>query len=244
MSYFLSVFNLPLILGLVVNVQVGENMKHIGVFFIALIALCTSCTHTYRDTSLYQRSGRAKPIVAVLPTIDSSTREHNLCWDLAFEMTEEVRHRVFDSPKLYLLREAGGVEIAHQLNAPNLKTLPKSATEHLGAAEFVIVTELLDQMESPYGLPSGRARLDEVGSLLSLAMRVRVVDIRGPQPKVILQEVISHDHPISRAYLNADYVRAHWGTEAFERTPMGMAHSKLIREVVARVEGYVGACKG
>jgi hypothetical protein len=75
-------------------------------------------------------------------------------------------------------------------------------------------------------------------------MRLRVLDIRNEQPKIILQEVLNHEHVVTRAYLNCDYEKSRWGTEAYERTPMGIAHSRIVRELVSRVEGYVGASKG
>jgi len=219
-------------------------MGRLMVFIITIVSLCVGCSQGYRDTTLYQRSGCAKPIIAVMPTIDNTEKEYSVNWNVAHELTEEIRRRIFDSPKLYLLREGGNLEVAKQLNVPSPAALTKKSTDHLGAAEFVVVTELIDQHETPYGLTNKRPRLEEVGSVLTLAMRVRVIDLRGAEPKVILQEVVNYDHTIARAYLNTDYVKAYWGTEAFDRTPMGMAHSKLIREVVARVEGYIGASKG
>jgi hypothetical protein len=211
-----------------------------------IAASFASCARVCRDTTLYQRSGRAKPIVAVLPVINNSSK-NNLPWDLSREMTEEIRRRVFDSSRLYLLRESCNPELTRALCAAHPSTLPKNVREQLGAAEFVVVAELLDQEETPYGISkvgSDKSHLEEVGSVLSVAMRLRVLDIREEQPKIILQEILNQEHVISRAYLNCDYERACWGTEAFERTTMGIAHSRIIRELVSRVEGYVGASKG
>jgi len=70
-------------------------------------------------------------------------------------------------------------------------------------------------------------------------MRVRVVDIRPETPRVLLQEILTHDRHISRAYLNSNYSKMPWGTAAFRRSPMGLAHDRLVNELVARVEGYI-----
>ena len=83
----------------------------------------------------------------------------------------------------------------------------------------------------------------EVGSVLSLALRVRVIDVRHETPKVILQEVLDQDYVVSRAYMNCDYSKKPWGTEAFNYTPMGMAHNRLVRELVSRIEAYIGAAQ-
>ena len=77
--------------------------------------LCGGCARNYRDTTLYQLSGRQKPIVAVLPVIDNAS-ENNLKWDLSRELTDEIRKKVYDSKKIYLLRDGGNSEIAYLLS--------------------------------------------------------------------------------------------------------------------------------
>ena len=142
------------------------------------------------------------------------------------------------------MRDGGSLAKAKELNIPDLSQLPKNARQDLGAAEFVIVAELIDQHQTSYGLGSNRPFLDEVGAVLSVVMRVRLLDLRHDEPQVILQEIINQDHMVSRPYLKTDYTKAPWGTTAFDRTPVGLAHSKMVREIVGRVEGYVGARKG
>lgn len=222
-------------------------MKTIASILGFCMLFSMGCTGSYnRDTTLYQRSGRAKPIVAVLPVIDSSDSKL-VNWELSQEMTEQIRKRVFNSSKLYLLRQSGGVEVAKQLNVPNPKEVTKTALEGVGAAEFVVVAEMLDEQEMPYRIndkSADKSSKEPTEMVLSLAMRVRVLDVRGDQPKVILQEVVNHEQLVTRPYSGCNYEKTHWGTEAYERTPLGMAHGKIAREIVARVEGYVGACKG
>lgn len=221
----------------------GEEMRQTFIYFIAVALMCVGCAKNCKDTTLYQKSGRAKPIVAVMPVINTSNA-NSYSWDISHELTEEIRSRIFDSSRLYLLKEGGSMQTATALNIPDPSALSMEAKESLGAAEFVVVTELLDQHETPYGLNSDRPFLGEIGSVLALSMRVRVLDVRGETPKVILQEIVNQEHTISRPYLKTDYNKTPWGTEAFDRTPLGLAHGKLVREVVGRVEGYVGARKG
>lgn len=216
------------------------------VFLAAVSLVCGGCASHYRDATLYHSSGSAKPIVAVLPVIDSTSgnRAH---WDLSEELTERIKSRIFDSSKLYLLKDKGDVEIAHLLNVPDPQAIPETVGNSLGAAEFAIVTELLEQNEEVIAHPRAtneRTYLNEIAGKMHLAMRIRVVDLRKDKPRVILQEVVMENYDISRPYLNVDYKKSPWGEEAFERTPMGMAHSKIIREVVAHAEGYIGAHRG
>ncbi len=220
-------------------------MTRMMIFLTVCSAFFVSCMGNNRDTTLYHRSGRAKPIVAVLPVINSAA-ESFVGWDESREMTEEIRKRVFTSPKLYLLREGGSLALAKQLNVPNPTVLSKEPLDSLGAAEFVVVAELVDEKETRYGQGPGAEKpyLEEVGGMISLAMRVRVLDVRQDKPKVILQEMLNHEQVVGRPYLKCDYEKASWGTEAYLRTPLGIAHNKMVRELVARIEGYVGASKG
>ncbi len=214
--------------------------------FVGLIVLCcTGCAPDNRDTTLYQRSGRQKAIVAVLPCINKVT-DYELTWDLSREFTDEIRKRVYDSSRIYLLRDHGSLEIAEKLNTPNPSMISREEINKLGAAEFVIVAELIDQTEVPYNpkkhVDDSFIRSD-VASVLNVSMRVRVIDIRNEEPKVILQEILNNEHVIAGAYKACDYSRTPWGTEAFQRTPLGMAHGKIVRELVTRVENYVEAVR-
>lgn len=218
-------------------------MKKIAFLLLSIAFVATGCMRC-TDSTLYQSSGRQKPIVAVLPVIDS-THDRQLSWELSEEFTKEIKDRIYNSSKLYLLKDCGTETIARALNAPNPSALPRSATEKLGAAEFVIVSEILQQDEDMYGFAKpDHPFLGQVGGMLRLALRLRVLDIRGSEPKVILQEVLDCDHVIARCYLHSDYQRHSWGTEAFLNTPMGIAHNKIVRELVAHAEGYIGAAKG
>ncbi len=200
--------------------------------FSGLLALmCTSCAPNYRDTAFLQSTGRQKSIVAVLPVINH-TVDGDLSWDLSMEFTDELCKRVDDSPKVYLLRDHGSRELARKLSTPNPAMIPSAEINGLGAAEFVIVSELINHPTR-----------SELGSELNISMRVRVIDIRHDRPKVILQEMINNDPMLVREFVVCDYSKTPWGTDAFQHTPLGLAHNKFVREVVSRVENYIEAAR-
>lgn len=212
-------------------------------FLIAVSSLLAGCVSHYRDACLYQRTGGSKPIVTVLPVLSpvQNIQETYLPWDVSSELTEQICKRFYDSSRLYILDGVGSWELAKELNNNNLKALSKLQMNNIGASQFLVVSELLDHKETPCKL--GSAELGEIAATLALDFKIRVIDVRGQTPKVVFQELIHHDHLIPRAYLHCDYKKAAWGTESFERTPVGMAHSQLAREVVARVESYIYAAK-
>lgn len=220
-------------------------MKYYLLVISVVAAMCTSCNFSTRDTTLYQQSGRQKAIVAVLPVINQ-LQSDDLSWDLSQEFTDEIRQHVYVSPTLYLLRNQGSLEVAQALSAPLLSDIPRATVRSLGAAEFVVVAELIEQNESKYGLDSvseRRVLKNDAGAVLDLAMRLRVLDMRGDTPKIILQEILNNKHVVARAYMNNDYSKTPWGTEAFQCTPLGLAHSRMVREIVARVESYIEASR-
>jgi hypothetical protein len=213
-------------------------------FFLTLIMtslICGGCSPRYSDCTLYQLSGRQKPIVAVLPVVDH-TEQTELVWDLSREFTDEIRKRVYNSKRIYLLREGGNIETAKLLSTPNPQAIAKSSIDDLGSVQFVVVTELLEQKEAPFSMGKNAKPIhSDAGMILSVGLRVRVIDVRRDTPKIILQEVLEDDFVVARAYMQNDYARTPWGSEAFSRTPMGMAHIRLVKELVSRVEAYIEA---
>lgn len=209
-------------------------MRGLILALAAAVLVCAGCTRNYGDTSLYQISGRQKPVVAVLPVINQ-TSVTDIPWDLSRELTDEIRKRVYDSKRIYLLREGSSLDVAQLLSVPNPMAISRTAAESLGAAEYAVVTEIVAQEEKTY---RGRS---ESGAVLSHGLRVRVLDLRKGTPKVILQEILDKDYVVARAYMNCDYSKMAWGTDAYNHTPMGMAHNRLVRELVGRVESYIEA---
>lgn len=212
-------------------------MGRITYIFVAL--MCVMAVGYSSDSTLYQRNGHSKPIIAVMPVIDHSETK-GLNWELSHEFTTEILSRIFDSHKLYLLREESSFELAVRLNTVNPMHLPMKLPERYGSAEYVLVTEVIEHCCTP---ELGCITQEKIGSA-SLALRVRVIHMRHDHPEVILQEIVSHDQAIARPYLMCDYKKNAWGTKAFEHTPLGQMHRKAISEVVARVENYVGAQRG
>lgn len=209
-------------------------MKRLILAIAAAALVCGGCVRHYGDTSLYQTSGRQKAVVAVLPVINHNVIT-NIPWDLSHELTAEICRKVYESNRIYLHREPTSLEVAQLLSVPNPQAISRTATESLGDAEYAIVTEVIEQNEKAF-----RAR-SEQGAILTFALRVRVLDLRHSTPRVILQEVLDKDYVIARPYMYCDYEKMAWGTEAFNYTPMGMAHSRLVRQLVGRVEAYIEA---
>ncbi len=214
------------------------------VISLLLVIASSGCAPSFRDTSAYYYSGQPKPSVALLPVVNSAGPQ-DLGWDLSGEFTDEMTKRLDNSHKLYLVGEAP-VEspVAKTVSALPAQVLDKNLLRGVPEAQFLIVTELIEQKTTPYGPAANRPTekyISESGAILSLAMRVKVIDMREAQPRVVLQEVVETDYNITKPYLYVDYRKHPYGTDFYTRTPLGIAHAKLIKEVVAHIESYVGA---
>jgi hypothetical protein len=209
-------------------------MKLLKILFLILPILATTgCgARHFRDTALYHPSGRSKPVVAVLPVINS-VESASVSWDLSREMTEEIRKRVADSSRIYLLNSQASLATSLALNHPDIHKISPDTSTNLAPAEFVVVTELIDQSADKKGAKDS-------SETIKMAMRLRVIDLRGKEPRVVLQEVVRHNQEVAKGYLHCDYAKTPWGSSAFVNTPLGMAHSKIVREIVAHIEGYIG----
>lgn len=215
-------------------------------FFFLVLSLTSfvfgGCKRPCHEAALYHISGRQKPIICVLPVVDHTKENNQLTWDLSREFTDEIRKRVYNSKKVYLLKEGSSIDIAHELINPNPRAITGEMLDTFAEAQFIVVTEILEQKESPFNFSKNeKTQNSESGVALSVGLRVRVLDIRNSTPRVILQEVLKEEFIVAKDFMHKDYAKTPWGSEAFMSTPMGMAHHRLVKELVSRTEAYIEA---
>jgi hypothetical protein len=76
-----------------------------------------------------------------------------------------------------------------------------------------------------------------------MAVKMRVVDLRGYKPKIVLQEMIRDTYYIPKNAIPVDYKICGWGTDDFIKSPMGLAHSQLVLEISSRISDYIQLAK-
>jgi hypothetical protein len=72
-----------------------------------------------------------------------------------------------------------------------------------------------------------------------MGIRLRVIDLRGNAPKVVLQEMIRDSYFVPKTLIPTDYSVEVWGTDNFRKSPMGIAHAQLVQEVATRITDYI-----
>ena len=212
-------------------------MRCVPALLLGILASC--CCKSNEEVSRYHEDGRAKPMVAVATMID--TTSFDAPWSVSEELTSMIVKEIAQSKTIFV---NGKDEYAFAEN-PFGNDLNWVKREFSGQ-EFVAFFELVEHEAVPATkdkrLPKNTAP-QEFATNLNLAVRIRVVDIRGATPKVVLQEVVRDTYYIPKSILPTDYTQVVWGTEEYKNTPMGIAHAQIVHEIASRVSDYVMLAK-
>lgn len=211
------------------------TIKHI----YPLLLLLVSCARPqpYTDQVRYHDDGLAKPKVAIVKVIDSSS--HELDWDLSSEFTELFVQQLFTDAKFYLTDDF------HMIQGSCLKNLELSPysddikwlKEINCSSEFVVFTEILEhKIKTPQGSSYNPLSLIKT---LSMSVRVRVLDIRKSSPKIVLQEVITKEYSIPFNFGSYSEDGGAIAKNTFAFSPLGIAHKNILAEITKEVEEYI-----
>ena len=215
------------------------------IFFLiagSAIAL-TGCSSDRDDTATLYESSSLKPSVAIIPLIDNSN--HALGWNLSDEITFTLCSKL-DRQNALNLAQPGKVKSQSKkmkgFNNPfgeDLDWVKSTFNEE----EFVVFLEMIEHGEIP-NATNKKFPPETLSAQLNLALRLRIVDVRGETPKVILQEIIQDSHFIPRQFTSYNFHQTPWNTEEFFLSPVGIAHAQLIKELKGRIEDYILLAKG
>lgn len=202
---------------------------------IALMLLCCGCT-TQNQTQdpLYSLNGKLKPHVSLIPLVDHS--DSDLSWNVSEEMTTEIENRVVERGNLLLDDSKKILQTISRLS-PEQNPFADNISWMKGMfdTQYVAFTELLEHEE----VPIHNANAEESPAHLKIAIRLRVVDLRGQTPHVILQEIIHANHYVPKQFTKSMFGHVYWGHEVYSISPTGIAHGQLVKEIASRVEDYI-----
>jgi hypothetical protein len=214
-------------------------MKKKFLFFILSVsALFTSCQKNSDALSANSQRQSFNPSIAIAPVIDNS--ESQLSWDISDEITYSLSSRLIQKCKLNV---ADPQRTKTQIKRNRVQDNPFG--EELGwvkktfpGEDFVVFIELIEHEERIRESENSQSP-ESLSADLVLALRLRIVDARKEQPRVILQEIIQDSHFIPRQFTRFNFQQAPWNSEEFSITPIGIAHSLLIKELSSRIEDYI-----
>ena len=105
--------------------------------------------------------------------------------------------------------------------------------------EFVVFLELVQHEMTPVSQDKKNLAPQEVSNNLNMSLRMRVIDLRGATPKIVLQEMIKESYFIPKTLIPTDYSEVVWGSESYKKTSMNIAHTQLVQEVSHRIGDYI-----
>ncbi len=212
--------------------------------FFFLSVLLAGCKKDKNDSySTTSQVGQTKPTIAIAPVVDHS--ESGLGWDLSDEFTYCISTKLIQKNKFRVIdpqKTKTQIKKAKVHTSPFGKDLSWVKTTFPGD-DFVVFMEIIEHREQ-LRLGDTVKKPELAHADLSLALRLQIIDLRKEQPCIVLQEIIQDSHFIPRQMTSHNQDQAPWNSEGFNISPIGIAHSSLIKELTARIEDYVLLSKG
>ncbi len=197
--------------------------------------LAISCSHNNEEISRFHEDGRAKPVIAIASAIDTTSFE---CpWSLSEEITVSVTSQIAQTGKIFV---HSNIEFPFVENpfGTDLSWVKREFQNE----EFVVFLELVEHENKPV-IKGKREPVNyspqEVSTNLNMSVRIRVLDIRGSHPKIVLQEMVRDSYYIPKTLIPTDYYTVVWGSDEYRKSPMGVAHAQFVQEIASRVSDYV-----
>ena len=214
-------------------------IKRFGLIITLFALFGCSSKGSYEQATRFHDDGRAKPIVAFIPVFDRS--ESTVGWSLSDEFTDSLRTRLLKRNNFYISTpddiNSAIVDLSAENNpfATDTDWIKKAFQSH----EYVVFAELVEHNIHPKELKGNFLDKITPSSELAITMRIRVFDLRGAKPEVILQEFVHQSHVIPKPSNIDEPTPERWKKITFNISPLGLAHAQLSKEVVKRVEDYI-----
>lgn len=205
---------------------------------LCLSCLVAGCDKTMQSDSEVSEAVSTKPSLAVVPLIDSSEAAPG--WNLSDEITYTLCTKL-DRKGLFTLALPSQIRAQAKRMKGKMNPFEDDISwikEVFSEQDFVVFLELLEHREVP---KAGEKPLPPslLPAELKTAVRIRMIDNRGKQPRIALQEIIQDSHFIPKQFNRYNFEQCAWDSEEFSLSPIGIAHSQLIKEVKNRIESYV-----
>lgn len=205
-------------------------MRYLALLLCTFFA--TSCSRTTTNTTRYHEDGRAKPVVAIASMLDTTSFEAP--WSVSEELTDLIVSKISQNHRLFIQPHEDLPPAENPFGA-DLSWIKKE----FESSEFVVFLELVQHELEPVVKSKKPVFPQEVATNLNMGIRLRVMDVRGAKPKIVLQEMVKDSYYIPKTLLPTDYNTAYWGTPEYQKSPMAIAHMNIVQEISHRISDYI-----
>jgi hypothetical protein len=208
------------------------------ILMVASVLFVSSCQKEDEDAAFVPSASSSKAVVAVVPVIDNS--HSDVSWSLSEEFTYAIYDRLAQKNQLFLIEAQKVRSLTKKLPEncnpfdQDLQWVKKIFSED----DFVVFLELVDHQETPI-LGQRKSSPRDCAAELNMTMRVRVLDIREAEPKIVLQELIHDSHHIPKQFTRFNFTQVAWGETTYSISPLGLAHAQFSKEIANRVTDYI-----
>ncbi|MEN9344526.1 MAG: hypothetical protein RLZZ453_1313 [Chlamydiota bacterium] len=206
----------------------------------ALTLLACGCDDNASFSSVSEMVQPAqRPVVSIVPIIDNT--KNDCCWNLSDELSSTIyatlseRDHIWINHSSQVRAKAKPLLEKHNPFGTDLSWIKKGFQDE----EFVAFLELVEHEEV---LNQNKIKPEDPRSCsaeLRLSMRVRVFDLRGKEPKIVLQELVHNAHYVHPQFNHLNFYQVSWKEPGFNDSPIGLAHAKFTKELSDRLEDYI-----
>jgi hypothetical protein len=203
--------------------------------FILLSLIAVGCgAPRYIDYFPYHDDGTPKPKLAIMPIMDNS--QNSLAWDLTEEISDGIYYELMSSGEVYMVspKEMGqGWSKKYDID---FFSNDISYVKDFQNTDFIISMEIIDRKITACDLcvPNNLT--------LFISIRIKILDIRFCEPKIVLYEVFRTDYTgiQTNAY---DENNICWKDQTYLKTYCGRAHQSIICSLSKRIEKVIWSVK-
>lgn len=207
-------------------------MRYLPTMIGLISTVAMSCGGGNDTATRYHEDGRAKPVVAVAPLLD--TTSFDAAWSLSEELTSMLTRQMSQSHQIFISSQ-DEFAIAENPFGNDLSWIKQEFQSN----EFVVFLELVEHEMVPLTKEKTISFPQEVAKSLKMGVRIRVVDLRDASPKIVLQEMIRDSYYIPKTLIPTNYNVVVWGSEEYAKSSMGIAHTHLTQEIANRINEYI-----
>ena len=206
---------------------------------LALIAGGCNDQHQNQSQTCSQSLSHGKPIVSIVPILDNT--ENDLTWNLSDELSSSIYNRLAQRDRIAINKASQVRNKMKHLKEARYPFDPDISwvKNIFNGDQFVVFLELVTHEEVPKQDRKKKIALQNCSADLNMSMRIRVIDLRGNQPCIVLQELFHDSHFIPRPFTQENFLQVAWGDDCFSISPIGLAHSAFTKEIASRIEEYI-----
>ena len=206
--------------------------------FLVMALSVIGCTFNHHDTAKFHNDGTQKPSVMLAPMMGKASVD--VSWSVKSEITDRIYNNLINAGQFYFPSDEGA--LSYVLGKQDISSCSDARMHDITKSNFIVLVELIDHKEVPY---TGQVIKPiypcdgKIGSVIMMTAMIKVLDMRGKKPKIVLHEVLYSNHLVEKAKSFADYTENQYGSAIYKYTAYNMAHARLANDIAKNVVKYI-----